>query len=132
MKRKDKVQDNVQEAVEVGHPTGHSTLRANLLAALICILAALLIWVCVMNTADTDYIPLRVKAPQAGYTYEISVDSVKVEGTVSALKGLSEIGVLLPSTEPGVYPLEASHLLLPEGVHLSGDLNATVTVKADG
>ena len=68
----------------------HRKVLVSLLAAVICLLLAALVWVCVMNTQDTDYIPIRVVVP-AEYECVLSVDGVEVEGAVATLRTLKEL-----------------------------------------
>ena len=58
----------------------HHKLYVNVLAALICLLIAVLVWVSVMNSQDTDYVPLRIENPQSNVTYEFSADDLQVQG----------------------------------------------------
>ncbi len=107
----------------------HSVSGA-ILAALLCILLAGLVWVCVMNTTDTDFIPVRAQGAE-GYECTLSVDGVEVEGKVSALRNLDEVVVTIPDgLAPGTYYVPVEMLALPEGVTPSGVWSATVTVKA--
>ena len=112
----------------------HSVLGA-MLAVLLCILLAGIVWVCVMNTQDTDFIPVRLEAPE-GYECTLSVDGVEVEGKVSALRNLDVVVIELDEQE-ALYILfpcggedEAEpYLKLPDGVSLAGNLNAVITVR---
>ena len=106
----------------------HRGVRQTLLAVLICLLLATVVWFCVMNAQDTDYIPVSVQAPHEGYTYTLSAEGIEVTGSVAALRGLSDIGVIIPGHVPGVYTLTAEDLVLPEGVRVSGELHLTLTV----
>ena len=72
----------------------HSVFGA-MLAVLLCILLAGIVWVCVMNTQDTDFIPVRVQSAE-GYEYTLSVDVVEVEGKVSALRNLDVVEISIP------------------------------------
>ena len=115
-------------------PVSHRKVLVSLLAAVICLLLAALVWVCVMNTQDTDYIPIRVIAP-AEYECELSVDGVEVEGTVATLRTLKEIAVTV-SAEDAAYVvylggealMPEAMLQLPDGVHLTRDWSAVLTV----
>lgn len=104
----------------------------DVLAALVCILLAFMVWLCVMNVRDTQYLSLETTAPQRGYTYELSAGSLEVEGTVVALKRAEHITVILPeNVEDGVtVTLTEQDLILPEGVSLVSTLRLTVTVSA--
>ena len=130
MKNKYILQEN-GEAQELSAVVSHRGLRRMVIAFLICALLAMAVWLCVMNLEDTDYIPLAVEAPRAGYTYELSVDGVEVTGPVYALKDLNRIGVVVPGHVPGVYTLTKEDLVLPEGVHLSDELSLTLRVSLD-
>jgi hypothetical protein len=106
----------------------HSVLGA-MLAVLLCILLAGIVWVCVMNTQDTDFIPVRLEAPE-GYECTLSVDGVEVEGKVSALRNLDVVVISIPDDwGPGTHYVTTSMLVLPEGVTPSGAWDVTVTVK---
>lgn len=109
--------------------SAHRTWRMTLLAAVICLLLAFVVWFCVMNASDTDYVCLRVEAPRDGLTYTLSDEGVEVEGPVYALKELNSIGVIIPGHVPGVYTLTAEDLVLPEGVRPVGELQLTLTVS---
>ena len=130
MKNKYIVQEN-GEAQELSTVVPHRGLRRTAIALLSCLLLAVAAWLCVMNLEDTDYIPLAVEAPRAGYTYELSADGVEVTGAVYALKDLDRIGVIVPGHVPGVYALAEEDLVLPEGVRLSDELSLTLRVSLD-
>lgn len=129
MKNKDKLQNESGEQGEL-HAVPHTSVRVSLFAAVVCILLAVVVWLGVMCTEDTDYLALEVLEPAAGYTYQLSVNAVQVSGKVSALKSASVIGVKLPSSEPGEYYLTAKDLVLPEGVQLTAELYLILTVTA--
>ena len=124
MLRKDDAQGD-----EVIVKTPHRHL--DLLVAPICILIAFLVWLCVMNVRDTAYVRTDVLLPVEGYTYELSSDSLEVEGNVVALKRAERIGVIIPSNEPGVYVITEENLVLPEGVSLTSTLRLTLTVRVE-
>ena len=127
----DKLIENGAEQESAPLPA-HKGIYMNLLAALACVLIALVVWVCVMNAHDTDYIPLRVYNPQSGVTYEFSADNLQVEGRVSALKDLTVISIVLPEGLPfGTYRLTEADLNLPDGVHPADDLQLTLTVRGE-
>jgi hypothetical protein len=113
----------------------HSVLGA-MLAVLLCILLAGIVWVCVMNTQDTDFIPVRLEAPE-GYECTLSVDGVEVEGKVSDLRHLNEIVVKLSANDAlyvvanfgGSASVNEAFLGLPEGVSVSRSFQAVLTVK---
>lgn len=96
------------------------------LAFILCLALATLVWVCVMNSQDTDYITLQLEDAAADCT--LSMPTVKVEGSVSALKGLTVITVKNKDLAPGTYPLTEQLLELPEGVHLSTGSYVLLTV----
>ena len=129
MKNKDILLENGEASLSTVVP--HRGLRSTVIAVLICALLATAVWLCVMNLEDTDYIPLEVEAPRAGYTYELSVDGVEVTGAVYALKDLDRVGVIVPGHVPGVYTLTKEDLVLPEGVELSGEPHLTLKVALD-
>ena len=109
-----------------------------IIAAAVCVVLALVVWIGVMNTQDTDFIPVRVEGGLEGYTYELSVDGVEVEGKVALLRQLDEIVIELKD-EDVMYILSAfggsasvneAILGLPEGVYLTREFAAVLTVKA--
>ncbi len=113
----------------------HRKVYGTLLAVVICLLLAALVWVCVMNTQDTDYIPIRVVAP-AEYACALSADGVEVQGTVATLRGLKEI-VVTVSAEDAAYILyyyegeatvNEAFLHLPSDVYLTREWSAVLTV----
>ncbi len=110
----------------------HHKIYTNVLAALVCLLIAVLVWVSVMNSQDTDYVPLRIENPQSNVTYEFSADNLQVQGKVAALRHLSVIGITVPEGLPnGTYLLTESDLELPDGVHPVGELRLTLTVVSN-
>ncbi len=122
---------------EQSAPISHRNIYGAILAATICILLALVVWIGVMNTQDTDYIPVRVVAPE-GYVCTLSVDGVEVEGKVSDLRDLNELVISL-SEEDALYVLGAfggvasvneALLRLPDGVCVTREFSAVLTVKA--
>ncbi len=121
-------QDQQDEVVEVRHRHVHW----DILAVLLCLVLAFAIWLCVMNTKDTDYVPFRLVVEGEGtdYTYALSTEGTVVEGTVSSLKELFEIDVIVPEgLAPGKYELSEADLDLPEGVYPVGELHLTLTVS---
>ena len=118
------------EGQQLAPVVAHRSWRMTLLAAVICLLLAFVVWFCVMNAQDTDYVCLDVQAPREGYTYTLSAEGVEVTGPVYALKCLREIGVIIPGHVLGVYTLTVEDLILPEGVTVSEDLHLTLTVSA--
>ena len=111
-----------------------------IVAAVICLLLALVVWVGVMNTQDTDYIPVRIEGPE-GYECTLSVDGVEVEGKVSQLRCLDEIVVKLTDSDieefryydydgDGNNNVNEALLQLPDGVYTTREFSAVLTVKA--
>ena len=107
----------------------------SILVIILCLVLALVVWVGVMNTQDTDYIPVRLVGPE-GYRCHVSVDGVEVKGRVSDLRNLDEIVIELDEQEalrilfPGGGKADAEdYLKLPDGVTIAGDLNAVITVS---
>ena len=123
MKEKDLLLDNEQQESAGARPRAGGPVTV--LAFLLCLVLALVVWVCVMNTVDTDYILLAL--PE-GVDCTLSGTAVKVEGPVSALKELGAINVKCDGLAPGTYPLTARLLELPEGVHLCTDVVVYLTV----
>ena len=106
-----------------------------IIAAAVCVVLALVVWVGVMNTQDTDYIPVRLVGPE-GYRCHVSVDGVEVKGRVSDLRNLDEIVIELDEQEAlrilflgGGKADAEDYLKLPDGVTIAGDLNAVITVS---
>ena len=102
------------------------------LAAVLCLLLSTLIWVCVMNTTDTDYIPIRVVCP-ADYTVTLSVDGVEVEGPVTKLKEMNEIVITLTPEDmigycEGETSVNRDFLQLSPDVCVADDWSAVLTV----
>lgn len=116
-----------------GEYTVKNSYLSTVIAAVICLLLALLVWIIVMSRPDSDYLSVCVVDQQAGYTYEVSVDMIKVEGKVSDLRHAETVGIRLPENAgAGEYKLSEGQLELelPDGVQLSVDIDLTVTVKA--
>ena len=116
-------------------PVSHRKPYGPVIAAVVCLLLALVVWVGVMNTQDTDYISIRLVAPD-GYTCELSATGVEVEGSVGVLRGLKEIVVPI-STEDAEYILyyydgeaavNEAFLQLPLDVSLTREWTAKLTV----
>ena len=135
MNEKEILLDIGGEQDEVSH-SSHRRVWSGLVVAVICILLACIVWVCVMNTTDTDYIPIRVVSP-AGYECALSVEGIEVEGTVAALRDLDEV-VLTISAEDAAYVLSyyggealisEGFLQLPVDVCASGEWSAVLTVR---
>lgn len=104
--------------------------RADIIAIVVCILLALIVWVVVMNTKDTDYVELEILAP-GEYEYVLSENLLEVEGSVSALRRAEPIGVKVARfDEIGEYSLTLDDLMLPEGVTLvDDDIHVTITLE---
>ena len=136
MNDKDIMLDKTGEQDEIVR-VSHRKVWGTMVAAVLCLLLSGLVWICVMNTQDTDYIPIRVVAP-AGYTCTLSEDGVTVQGKVLILKTMDEIVVELTSEDieyifyyyDGEAPVNENILLLPSGVSVSTTWEAVLTVKA--
>ncbi len=115
----------------------HGKLWRSVIAAVLCLLLAGLVWVCVMNTQDTDYIPIRVVGP-AEYTCTLSVEGVTVQGKVSTLKTMDEIVVELSPENiqeilyyyDGAARVNGNILPLPADVTVPAEWDAVLTVTA--
>lgn len=122
-----------QEVVRVSH----RKVWRSVIAAVLCLALAGLVWVCVMNTTDTDYVSIRVVCP-ADYTCTLSADGVTVQGKVATLKTMDEIVVELAAENiqeilyyyEGTVLVNANILPLPAGVSVSGNWDAVLTVTA--
>ena len=120
----DTEQQNGQYAV-------HRSRRSTIIAAAVCLLLALIVWVVIMGSGDSDYVAVRVLDPAEEFTYTLSVDLLEVEGTVGALRHADYIGVRVPQNAvSGVYHLTVDDLVLPDGVHLTAEPEITLTVRA--
>ena len=120
----DTEQQNGQYAV-------HRSRRSTIIAASVCLLLALIVWVVIMGSGDSDYVSVRVLDPAEEFTYTLSVDLLEVEGTVGALRHADYIGVRVPQNAvSGVYHLTVDDLVLPDGVHLTAEPEITLTVRA--
>ena len=110
----------------------HRKVYGAIIAAAICILLALVVWIGVMNSQDTDFIPVRVEGPD-GYRCHLSVEGIEVQGKVSDLRGLDEIVIELDEQKALLIlggEVEAEkYLKLPDGVSLTGNLSAVITVS---
>lgn len=105
--------------------------RSTIIAAAVCLLLALVVWVVIMGTGDSDYVAVCVLEPEEEFTYTLSVDLLEVEGTVGALRHADHIGVRLPQNAvSGVYHLTVDDLVLPDGVHLTAEPDITLTIRA--
>lgn len=122
---------------EGGARVSHRNVYGALLAIVVCILLALVVWVGVMNTQDTDYIPVRIVVPE-GYECTLSVDGVEVQGKVCDLRNLDELVITLSREEVlyvmttfgGSATVNEALLRLPSGVYVTREFSAVLTVKA--
>jgi len=117
------------EANKSGEYAVHRHWLMDIVALAICLALALLIWIVVMNTENTEEVSLRVLAPQEGYTYTLSIDRLEVEGKAVDLKSAESIGVCIPGHTAGTYTLTEEDLVLPEGVQLTDSVEFTLTVR---
>ena len=124
MNRKNIEQEN--ERLDNGEYAVRRSRRSNIIAAVVCLVLAFCVWLVVMNAQDTAYLP--VEAPEG---YELSMTSLEVKGTVTAIKKADRIEVRLPpeATEPGTYVLTEQNLIFPDGVRPVEDVYLTVTVE---
>ena len=111
-----------------------------IIAAAVCIVLAFVVWIGVMNTQDTDFIPVRIEGPE-GYTYELSVDGVEVEGKVADLRQLDEIVVKFNFEDLESYGyhdpdgdgkgnVNEAFLGLPDSITVTREFVAELTIKA--
>ncbi len=136
MNDKEILMENGAEQESEARVARHSVSGA-IFAALLCILLAGLVWICVMNTQDTDFIPVRVQGPE-GYECTLSVDGVEVEGKVADLRHMDEIVVTLGESDMlyvianfgGSASVNEAFLGLPEEVSVTRTFSAVLTVKA--
>ena len=109
----------------------HRSRLSDIIAIFVCIALALVVWTVVMNTEDTDQIFVKVVDPAVGYTYELSLEHVEVQGTVAALRTAKFVGVRLPQgVQPGEYEIDENDLVLPRGVRLVAPVTLILTVRA--
>ena len=122
--------DNMDDGMEANERVPHRKQVSTIVAAVVCLLLALLIWLLVMNTNDTAYVPLEITGGTEAYTYVLSDTELEVGGAVQFLKGSKAIKVIVPeaATENGTYALQLADLVLPEGVALVEELHLTLTV----
>lgn len=128
MNRKHLEQEN--EPFENGEYAVRRSRRSNIIAAVVCLVLAFAVWLVVMNAQDTAYLPVQISGGQAGVQYVLSVSSLEVKGTVTAIKRADRVTVVLPEsvTAPGTYVLTEQNLLFPRGVRPVEDVYLTVTV----
>ena len=101
---------------------------STVLALCVCLLLAVFVWVFAMNAQESRSVSL-IAPVHANVQYEISVPKIEIEGTVMTLKQIDAIMVDVPEgLEEGRYSLSAQHLILPEGVSLTGSWSAVLTV----
>ena len=123
MKEKD-----LKEKQGEGHVVRSGHHRWDFLVALVCVVIAFLVWLCVMNVRDTEHVSLEIKDPIDGYVYELSSNTIEVEGNLVALKRVDAIEVVLPLNEVGTHTITEEHLVVPDGVSVTGNTRITVTV----
>lgn len=122
---------NDMEQQKNGEYAVRRSRRSTIIAAVVCLLLALVVWVVIMGSGDSDYVVVRVEQPVDGFTYTLSVDFLEVEGTVASLRHADHIGVRVPQNAvSGVYQLTVDDLVLPDGVHLTAEPEITLTVRA--
>lgn len=129
MDRKDDLREH--DGTENTEAVFHRNHRLDIVAIFVCLAVAFFMWLCVMNSKDTDYLPLEVTGAKEGYTYTLSVDSLEVEGVLSDLKRAKKVLVILPGDASGVYTLTPEDLILPEGVCAVDMPHITLTVRAN-
>ena len=109
----------------------HKRVFSTLLALGVCLVLALFVWIVVMNSEGSDYVTVRLPEKD-GVIYELSASEVKVEAAMVQLKQLEYIELSLPeaaaNATKGTFSLTEADLILPEGVRLAGQWNATLTV----
>ena len=128
MNDKEILMENGAEQVQSTRDS-HRNVYGTIVAVLVCLLLALIVWIGVMNAQDTDYIPITVSAP-IGYECTLSVDGVEVQGKVADLRGLNELVITVPAgVAGGTYYVPEEMLELPQGVAVTGEWNATLTIK---
>ena len=127
--RKNTFSETNEEFNKSGEYAVHRNRWMDAVVLLVCLLLALLVWIVVMQTENTDKAELYVMAPQDGLTYTLSIDSVEIEGKIVDLKAVERIGVRVPGHTAGVYTLTEQDLDLPEGVQLTAPLTLTLSVR---
>lgn len=129
MKERDTVKKEETQKQEEARHAGHH--RWDFLVAIVCVLLAFLVWLCVMNVRDTEFVTLKVKDQLADYTYEISVNSIEIEGRLATLRNVDALQIALPTHTEGTHTIGEEYIVLPEGVSLAGGARSiTVTVRA--
>lgn len=118
----DEVQDSGEYAVR-------RNVRADVVAAILCLLLAVVTWVLIMNSTDTDYLAIDTGNLPEGYS--VSVTELEVTGKVSDLRRGGTIGLpnLPVGMEEGTYTLRNEGLVLPDGLTLVGTPEVKLTVK---
>lgn len=116
---------------ESSTPNVHKRVFTTLLALGVCLVLALFVWIVVMNSEGSDYVTVRLPEKD-GVMYELSASEVEVEAAMVQLKQLKYIELSLPeeaaNATKGTFSLTEADLILPEGVRLAGQWNATLTV----
>ena len=101
---------------------------STVLALCVCLLLAVFVWVFAMNAQESRSVSV-IAPTHANVRYEISVPQIELEGTVMVLKQIDAVMVDVPEgLGEGRYSLSAQHLILPEGVSLTGSWSAVLTV----
>ena len=135
MNRNDEIElTEAGDTGEHGEYVVHRDHHRNMIALSICFVMAVLLWMIAMNAEDTRHCKLSLDATGTeNYRYELSLDEVEVQGSVSALKELHTVHVnspMLAMVGEGTYVVPAEYLVLPEGVRVVGDIELTITVIA--
>lgn len=130
-KKKDAVAQKGEEAATRG-----THRRWDFVVALVCILLAFLVWLCIMNVRDTEYIGIEFEGTKQGYTYQISATSLEVEGKRALLKSEDAvIRVDLSKIDHATLgePIEITSdcIKVPEGLSLIKSSQLTVTITAE-
>ena len=123
-------QNDIEQQKSGEYAVRHNRVTT-LIAAVLCLLLAVVVWVAIMGTGDSDYLPVQLLNVGEEYTYTVSVDLVEVTGTVGALRHADYVGIRVPENAvSGVYHLTVDDLVLPEGVCLADEVDVTLTVRA--
>ena len=109
--------------------------RWDFVVALVCILLAFLVWLCIMNVRDTEYIGIELVGTQEGYTYQLSVTSLELEGKRALLKS-DEAVIYVDVSELnyeklGEQSINSDCIKVPEGLSLMKASQLTVTITAE-
>ena len=123
-------QNDIEQQKNGEYAVSHNRVTT-VIAALVCVLLAVVVWVVIMGTGDSDYVPIRLLNTTEEYTYTVSADFLEITGTVGALRHADSIGIRVPDNAvAGVYSLSIDDLILPEGVYPAGEINLVLTVRA--